>query len=58
MRVFPRGNDRSWTREFYYAINRIARRIEYEHRDEIRAEALRRMKNFYLYGTTHPEMYR
>jgi len=57
MRVFPRDGDRSWTRAFYYAINRVARRIGYERRPEIEAEALLRMRNVVLYGCSHPELY-
>jgi hypothetical protein len=28
-RLFPKGKDRSWTRAFYYAINRLLRREWY-----------------------------
>lgn len=57
IQVLPKGNDRTWTREFYRTINRVARLIEYEHRDEMKAELIKRMTNFYMYGTTHPEAY-
>jgi hypothetical protein len=55
--VFPRGNDRSWTREFYYAINRLFRRFEYEHRAEVDAEVNLRITNLVIYGISHPEIY-
>ena len=47
-RIFPKGNDRSWTREFYYAINRMFRHIWWEEKvDDKLKEALR---NLFIYG--------
>jgi len=33
--VFPKGNDRSWTREFYYTVNRVFRWMEYKNRPRV-----------------------
>jgi hypothetical protein len=35
LHIFPKGNDRSWTREKYYTLNKILRRIEYEQRPQL-----------------------
>lgn len=56
IRILPKGKDRTWTRSFYTAINRVFRRIEYDNRAQIAEEMGLRLKNFYIYGTSHPEL--
>lgn len=47
-RLLPKGTDRSWTRAFYYTLNRVARRVWYRERmDEKVDQAVR---NSILYG--------
>jgi len=53
MRIFPKGNDRSWTRAFYYAINRVFRRVEWEHRAELQAATKRMFQDAFRTGTGH-----
>jgi hypothetical protein len=45
--VFPKGNDRSWTREFYYTVNRVFRWMEYKNRPAV----TQAVQDCLLYGT-------
>lgn len=53
-RVFPAGNDRSWTREFYYTINRISRRLWYENNCDQQVEQA--LQDMVLYGKGYVEV--
>jgi len=37
-RIIPKGNDRTWTRAFYYSINRVMRRMWWEQKCDSKIE--------------------
>jgi hypothetical protein len=47
-RILPRGSDRSWTRAFYYGINRVFRRIWWQERIDVKLE--KAVVDVLLYG--------
>lgn len=36
--ILPKGNDRTWTRSFYYSINKVFRRMWWEQRADEQIE--------------------
>lgn len=49
LHIFPKGNDRSWTREHYYGLNRVIRRIAHEQKFKEKCEEA--FRQAMLYGT-------